>query len=66
MFVVITLVGAAAGLLSRTRPKHGIGILAATGGLAAAAVWYAELDIPRSPPPTGRCACTAWWRGNTQ
>jgi DMSO/TMAO reductase YedYZ molybdopterin-dependent catalytic subunit len=49
MFVVITLVGAAAGLVSRTRPKHGIGTLAAMGGLAAAAVWfapvYAELDL---------------------
>jgi DMSO/TMAO reductase YedYZ molybdopterin-dependent catalytic subunit len=49
MFAVITLVGAAAGVLSRTRPKHGIGILAAMGGLAAAAVWfapvYAELDL---------------------
>jgi DMSO/TMAO reductase YedYZ molybdopterin-dependent catalytic subunit len=49
MFVVITLVGAAAGLLSRTRPRHGMGILAAMGGLAAAAVWfapaYAELDL---------------------
>jgi DMSO/TMAO reductase YedYZ molybdopterin-dependent catalytic subunit len=49
LFVVITLAGAAAGLLSRTRPTHGIGVLAAMGGLAAAAVWfapvYAELDL---------------------
>jgi DMSO/TMAO reductase YedYZ molybdopterin-dependent catalytic subunit len=49
VFVVVTLVGAAAGLLSRTQPTHGVGILAAMGGLAAAAVWfapvYAQLDL---------------------
>jgi hypothetical protein len=49
IFVVTTLLGAAAGLLSRTRTKHGIGVLAAMGGLAAAAVRsapvYAELDL---------------------
>jgi DMSO/TMAO reductase YedYZ molybdopterin-dependent catalytic subunit len=49
VFVVVTLIGAAAGLLSRTRPNHGIGILAAMGGVAAASVWfapvYAELDL---------------------
>ncbi len=49
VFVVVTLAGAAAGLLSRARPRHGIGTLAAMGGLAAAAVWfapvYAELDL---------------------
>jgi DMSO/TMAO reductase YedYZ molybdopterin-dependent catalytic subunit len=49
ILLVTTLVGAVAGLLSRTRTKHGIGLLAAMGGLAAAAVWsapvYAELDL---------------------
>jgi DMSO/TMAO reductase YedYZ molybdopterin-dependent catalytic subunit len=49
VFVVTTLLGAAAGLLSRTRTTHGIGVLAAMGGLAAAAVRfapvYAELDL---------------------
>jgi DMSO/TMAO reductase YedYZ molybdopterin-dependent catalytic subunit len=49
VFVVTTVVGAAAGLLSRTRTTHGIGVLAALGGLAAAAVRfapvYAELDL---------------------
>src|SRR3954469_20711196 len=49
VFVVTTLVGAAAGLLSRTQPKPGIGVLTALGGLAAAAVRfapvYAELDL---------------------
>jgi DMSO/TMAO reductase YedYZ molybdopterin-dependent catalytic subunit len=49
VFVVTTLAGAVAGLLSLTRPTHGTGILAALGGLATAAVWfapvYAELDL---------------------
>ena len=49
MFVVITLVGAGAGLLSRERPNTGVWAIAAMGGLGAAAVYfspvYAELDL---------------------
>jgi DMSO/TMAO reductase YedYZ molybdopterin-dependent catalytic subunit len=49
MLVVITLVGAVAGLLSRERPNHGVGVIAAMGGIGAAAVYfapvYAELDL---------------------
>ena len=49
MFVVITLFGAGAGLLSRGRPKNGMWAIAAMGGLGAAAVYsspvYARLDL---------------------
>lgn len=49
MLVVITLVGAVAGLLSRVRPTHAVGVLAAMGGIGAAAVYFAptyvELDL---------------------
>ena len=49
MFVVVTLLGAVAGLLSRERPNTGAWALAAMGGLGAAAVYsapvYAELDL---------------------
>lgn len=49
MFVVITLVGAAAGLLSRERPDPGTWVVVALGVLGAAAVYfapvYAELDL---------------------
>ncbi len=49
MFVVITLVGAVAGLLSRERPNPGVWVVAAMGFLGAAAVYfapvYAELDL---------------------
>jgi molybdopterin-dependent oxidoreductase-like protein protein len=47
--VVITLVGALAGLLSRERPNTGAWALAAMGGLGAAAVYsapvYARIDL---------------------
>lgn len=49
MFVVITLLGALAGLLSRERPNTGAWALAAMGGLGAAAVYfspvYARVDL---------------------
>ena len=49
MFVVITLVGATAGLLSRQRPNPGVWAVAAMGVLGVAAVYfapvYAELDL---------------------
>ena len=49
MFVVITLVGACAGLLSRERPNPGVWVVAALGVLGAAAVYFspvfAELDL---------------------
>ncbi len=49
MCVVITLVGALAGLLSRERPNTGAWVLAAMGGLGAAAVYsapvYARIDL---------------------
>jgi len=49
MFVVITLVGAVAGLLSRERPNTGAWLIAALGGLGALAVYtspmFADLDL---------------------
>src|SRR6476469_8848325 len=49
MFVVITLVGALAGLLSRERPNTGAWLIAALGGLGALAVYtspmFADLDL---------------------
>ena len=49
IFVVITLVGAVAGLLSRQRPNTGVWAVAAMGGLGAAATYFspvfAELDL---------------------
>jgi DMSO/TMAO reductase YedYZ molybdopterin-dependent catalytic subunit len=49
MFVVITLVGALAGLLSRERPNTGSWALAAMGGVGAAAAYtapvYARIDL---------------------
>jgi DMSO/TMAO reductase YedYZ molybdopterin-dependent catalytic subunit len=49
MFVVITLVGAVAGLLSRERPNPGVWVVAAMGVLGLAAVYFApvfaELDL---------------------
>jgi DMSO/TMAO reductase YedYZ molybdopterin-dependent catalytic subunit len=49
MFVVITLVGAMAGLFSRQRPNPGVWAVAAMGVLGVAAVYfapvYAELDL---------------------
>ncbi|HEY0813118.1 MAG TPA: molybdopterin-dependent oxidoreductase, partial [Pseudonocardia sp.] len=49
MFVVITLVGAVAGLLSRERPNPGSWVVAVLGVLGTAAVYfapvYAELDL---------------------
>ncbi len=49
MFVVITLVGAGAGLLSRERPNPAVWVLAAMGVLGAVAVYFAptfaELDL---------------------
>jgi len=49
LFVVVTLLGAVAGLLSRERPNTGAWALAAMGGFGAAAVYtapvYARVDL---------------------
>ena len=49
--VVITLVGALAGLLSRERPNTGAWALAAMGGLGAAAVYSAPVYADRPGRP---------------
>src|SRR6476469_10040989 len=43
MFVVITLVGAVAGLVSRERPNRAVGVIALLGGIGAAAVYFAPV-----------------------